>query len=217
MKRILGVLILSILFSCSNSEENSQVSETSIKPVVDSTNQVDIDSSRQKSTVAQATLITPIEFADLKGKAFVLGGGIDENVCEITEACDCCNADLLFLTEKLFVYDELCEGHYARKGSYKLEGNQITLEFEPRLVSYYHNEESETNLKAPKNILKSENKPVSMETYTIGKCKTDIIITNNNKSEDIAFPVGILKKSASMEGKIGILQQIGAWKMLELK
>ncbi|MFB9865113.1 hypothetical protein EFA69_00610 [Rufibacter immobilis] len=153
----------------------------------------------------------------MKGKAFVLGGGIDGNVCEITEACDCCNADLMFISEKLFVYDNLCEGHYVRKGNYKLKGNQITLEFEPQLVSYYHNEESETNTNVPERVLKSENKPIPKETYTIGKCKGFLIITNNIKSEDIAFPVGILKESSTMKGKIDILKQIGAWKLLALK
>ncbi|ALJ00738.1 hypothetical protein [Rufibacter tibetensis] len=200
MKGIVSIILLSILYSCSDTKENNQVSDTSAD--ADTTSLItSIDSGNFINKVEHTNPTTPIGITDLKGKTFVLGGGIDENVCEIAEACDCCNADLMFITENQFVSDDLCEGHYVRRGTYKLEGNKITLEFGAKLVSYHHNEESETNPNAPESVLEEESKPISKETYTIGNCKEFTIITNNGKSKDIAFPVGIFKRGFYNQGK----------------
>lgn len=92
-----------------------------------------------------------------------------EGTCVIAEACDCCNADLIFLQDTAFIYDDLREGHYVRKGNYRLQGNEVILEFDSQLVSNYHNEESESDPTQPERILTLEHKATPVEVYTIGK------------------------------------------------
>ena len=137
-----------------------------------------------------------------------------EGMCVITEACDCCNADLMFLSDTEFIYDDLCEGHYIRKGTYRLKGNEVILNFESLLVSSYHNEESETNPTQPELILKSEHKDSSVDVYNIGKCKDSIMLTNNDATEDAVFAVGILREKAETKKRIQVLKEIGAWELL---
>ncbi len=204
MKRIAVYALCICLFSCSGiKKEEPNKSDIATETLV---------------LVAEGINQTPTqEVKSLSGMHFVLGGAMREGVCVITEACDCCNADLMFLSDTEFIYDDLCEGHYVRKGTYRLKGNELILEFESLLVSFYHNEESETDPTQPERILKSEPRDSSVEVYTIGKCKDSIMLTNIDTTEDAVFAVGTLREKTETKERIQNLKEIGVWKLLTVK
>src|SRR5688572_22279819 len=128
MYKILLLFTAIALVSC-NDEKKSGSEENVDQPVLEATRPDSIQKEERN------------EFA---GKLYLLGQGIDDKTCKITDECDCCNSDLLFTSTSEFILNELCEGsEYVTKGEYSIKGDSLTLKFEPFLVSYGFNPERE--------------------------------------------------------------------------
>jgi hypothetical protein len=88
-----------------------------------------------KISVNSSGLSTDQERHSLAGKLYLFGPEFDSINVQAMGNCDCCTADVLFLTDSSFLMIGYCESNSSfQKGKYRLDDKTLELSFEAKRV-----------------------------------------------------------------------------------
>lgn len=171
--KIHSIYILSILIGSCGQLTNSKIAAdenqfTSISP----TNQA------QEAT-------TGFDTDDLKGKVFEIGSSTHfTDTCAFYFACDCCSGELLFASESTFYSLSYCMSDQSlSKGNYKIENEQLVLNFGAKCVVRSYNYENEVDTSAVDFYMTDTLVQEISRTYEMKLCENKIAFTNNEHRE----------------------------------
>lgn len=88
-----------------------------------------------KISVDSSGLTTNLERRSLAGKLYLFGPEFDSTNVQAVGDCDCCTADVLFLTDSSFLMIVYCESNSSfQKGKYRLNDKTLELSFDGKRV-----------------------------------------------------------------------------------
>ena len=144
---------------------------------------------------------------DLSGQAFLVTDKLQDNFCEVDAGCDCCAADLIFMTSRTFAMISRClydDSYFT--GTYSKKDNKIILTFRQVAVNDTYDENSK---KSKVELKKLKIQPME---FNLTPCGQGRIRLENSTIKEYKFGTRRpLKDEADLIKKVKGSKQ---WKML---
>ena len=174
--KIVYILILTLICSCQSDPKikKSEKKESTIKIKAETKKIYEINLTK----------------SDVNNKTFKIGSSTYfTDTCRFHFECDCCSGDLIFSSDSTFYSIGYCMSDQSiSEGTYKLNGDILTLNYSGISVSKVYNWEHETDTLAVDYFIKDTiNKPHSIK-FTAELCNNKLtLIHNGEQGKSIAI------------------------------
>jgi hypothetical protein len=164
-------------------------------------------SERKQEEKVLPEVVTPNVF---RNKVYMCAPEVDKDSAFVYGECDCCSDEIIFIGDSDLVFKSFCMSDQCiNKGKYRIEKDELVLEFDEDYVEYNYNPERETDSTAVEYIVTKKTGKPAQARYKISKCKGGTLIAWIAKAPQYG-----MECPQTVEDEIRPMKEEGVWQVL---